>query len=135
VSLVHVGPVGSATRALAVFAGAAALASLVAAGRRGRLLPVARYTVNGPSMEPSLREGDRVLVWRWAYRRRLPAAGDVVVVRDPDDRRRVLIKRVAPDGDESRVHVLGDNAAASRDSRTFGAVPAASILGKALLKY
>jgi nickel-type superoxide dismutase maturation protease len=86
-------------------------------------------------MEPSLRQGDHVLVWQWAYRWRPPAAGDVVVLRDPDDGRRILIKRVAVDSDENGVYVLGDNAVASRDSRTFGAVPPGSILGKALLKY
>jgi type IV secretory pathway protease TraF len=35
----------------------------------------------------------------------------------------------------SRVYVLGDNAGASRDSRSFGAVDRRLIVGKAWLRY
>ena len=102
--------------------------------------PVSRYVVEGSSMEPAFRPGDRVLVNRLAYRSRPPRAGEVVVLRDPQRERHVLLKRVA---DRSRsdglagtgVYVLGDNAAESRDSRTFGAVAAEQILGRAWLKY
>jgi nickel-type superoxide dismutase maturation protease len=102
--------------------------------------PVSRYVVEGPSMEPAFRSGDRVLVNRLAYRRRDPRAGEVVVLRDPERDGHVLLKRVAkaPDQPEpgfSRIYVLGDNAAESRDSRSFGAVDRARIIGRAWLKY
>jgi signal peptidase I len=101
---------------------------------------VSRYVVDGPSMEPAFRSGDRVLVNRLAYRKRSPRAGDVVVLRDPERIGHVLLKRVATapgstDLDLSRVFVLGDNEAQSRDSRSFGAIEREWIIGKALFKY
>jgi nickel-type superoxide dismutase maturation protease len=102
------------------------------------LLPVSRYVVSGASMEPGYRAGERVLVNRLAYLLRRPAHGDVVVVQDPEDEQRHLLKRIAaaPDGDRPGLYyVLGDNQAESRDSREFGAVPQRLILGKAWRKY
>jgi signal peptidase I len=115
----------------------AALIGLVA-GLRG--LPVGRYIVEGPSMEPAYRPGDRVLVNRLAYLRRPPAVGDVVVLRDPERQGHFLLKRVAqapdhPEPGPARFYVLGDNAAASRDSRVFGPVARRQIVGKAWLRY
>ncbi len=102
--------------------------------------PLSRYTVDGTSMQPAFRSGDRVLVNRLAYRRRAPHPGDVVVLRDPERHGRVLLKRIAqPPRDivpeQASVYVLGDNADESRDSRAFGTVPERDIIGKALLKY
>ncbi|MEQ8849324.1 signal peptidase I [Botrimarina sp.] len=53
----------------------------------GWLQPV---VVSGGSMAPVLVEGQRVLVRRWATPRRW----DVVVIRSPEDPRRLLVKRV-----------------------------------------
>ncbi len=120
-----------------MLAAASASASLL----RGRgWPPVSRYIVDGPSMEPAYRKGDRLLVNRLAYVGHKPQPGDVVVLRDPDERTRLLIKRVAaaPAGSvpaPRHVYVLGDNAAESRDSRHFGAVDRALILGRAWRKY
>jgi signal peptidase I len=102
--------------------------------------PVSRYIVEGSSMEPAFRPGDRVLVNHLAYRARRPRAGEVVVLRDPERLGHVLLKRVAEAPDQlgpslTRVYVLGDNAAQSRDSRAFGTVTLGQILGKAWMKY
>jgi signal peptidase I len=89
-----------------------------------------RVVVEGRSMEPTLAPGDRLLVMR----ARGLHAGDVVAVRDPRGARRVLVKRVgAVLGDE--VVLRGDNPSASTDSRTFGPVPASSVLGKVVRCY
>lgn len=81
-------------------------------------------------MMPGLRPGDRLLVR--ATRR--VAAGDVVVVSDPEQPCRLVVKRVsAVDGD--LVTVLGDNAAASRDSRHFGPLPRSAVVGKVWWRY
>lgn len=106
---------------------------------RGRA-PLSRYIVDGPSMEPAYRAGDRLLVHRLAYRRAAPRMGDVVVLRDPELRSRLLIKRIAPapDGAVARPgesYVLGDNAAESRDSRHFGTVHHSLIIGRAWRTY
>jgi signal peptidase I len=101
-------------------------------------MPVSRYIVEGPSMEPAFRPGDRLLVNRLAYVRSSPQVGDAVVLRDPERREKLLLKRVAQpwsDRPGARVYVLGDNTDQSRDSRHFGAVDRSLIIGKAWRKY
>jgi nickel-type superoxide dismutase maturation protease len=120
--------------------GGALLGALAAFAVSGRwFAPLGRYVVDGPSMEPAYRAGDRVLVNRLAYRRRGPRIGDVVVLRDPERPDRFLLKRVAPHPDgiaaSGAVYVLGDNETQSRDSRDFGWVPRDAIVGKAWLRY
>ncbi len=83
--------------------------------RLGRL-PYRRIRVRGPSMSPTLRDGDVVL----ARRGRRVRAGDVVVVTWAARPGQLSIKRaVRPDGDGW--FVTGDNARASTDSRELGA--------------
>jgi nickel-type superoxide dismutase maturation protease len=102
-------------------------------------LPLTRFVVEGASMEPAYRDGDRLLVNRLAYVLRAPGPGDVVVLRDPQQPGRYLLKRVAqaPEGARGpgRFYVLGDNPRESRDSRSFGAVTRAAIVGKAWIRY
>src|SRR5437763_4301912 len=88
-----------------------------------------RVEVVGDSMTPALEPGDRLLLV--AVR---PRVGDVVAVRDPRAPDRVLVKRVQTIA-ASGVTVLGDNAPASTDSRTFGPVPHRSIDGVACYRY
>jgi nickel-type superoxide dismutase maturation protease len=98
------------------------------------LIPLGRYQVEGESMAPAMSHGERVLVNKAAYRRADPRPGDLVVVRDPREPKRLLLKRI--DGQaEGGWRVLGDNAAASTDSRAFGPVGRASIIGKVWMRY
>lgn len=71
--------------------------------------------VRGPSMAPTLADGDVVLV-RWGA----PAGpGDVVLVRWPARSEQLSVKRaVRRDGDGW--HVRGDNGHGSTDSRVLG---------------
>ncbi|MBI4493749.1 MAG: nickel-type superoxide dismutase maturation protease [Chloroflexi bacterium] len=85
-------------------------------------------------MAPAYRAGERLLVNRLAYVARAPRPGDVVVVRDPAQSSRLLLKRVAARSGGSYV-VLGDNRAASRDSRHFGPLRRREIIGKVLGRY
>ncbi len=94
------------------------------------MFPLARFRVDDRSMEPALHAGDYVIVNRWAYRRRLPAEGDIVVLRNPDSPRQYLVKRVMSGDPVAGFFVLGDNMDHSRDSRHFGMVPAHLIVGK-----
>lgn len=52
------------------------------------------FVVDGTSMEPSLVDGERLIVDKMSYRVGAPARGDVVVFRFPADRRERFIKRV-----------------------------------------
>jgi signal peptidase I len=108
----------------------------------------AAVTVSGLSMQPTLQDGDRVLV------RRVPPArlrvGDVVVARPGQPGSSAdhwLVKRIAalpgdpvPKSVSGRVSrgsvpaggliLLGDNAAVSWDSRTLGLFDVGSLLGR-----
>jgi nickel-type superoxide dismutase maturation protease len=86
--------------------------------------------VEGDSMRPALEPGDRLLVIG-----RLPVRpGHLVALPDPRRPDRLLVKRVAAVGGDG-VEVRGDNPAASTDSTSFGPVPAASIVGRAVWRY
>jgi len=105
-----------------------ALSAVLAVGWRA--CGALRVEVDGPSMLPELAPGDRLLV---ARARRL-RAGDLVVVRDPDEPPRLLVKRVVATGGAG-VEVAGDNPGASRDSRHFGPVAPALVLGRPWYRY
>lgn len=90
---------------------------------------VIRLAVNGDSMRPTLEPGDRILVVRARLR-----PGDLVAFRDPRCRERTMVKRLAARGPDG-LTVLGDNAGASTDSRTFGPVPRAGVRGRAVYRY
>jgi|FaiFalDrversion2_1042247.scaffolds.fasta_scaffold01228_3 signal peptidase I len=122
-----------------------------------------RVVIRGGSMAPALLPGDRLLVDPAAYRAREPRRGDIVLLRDPHERRRLLVKRVIAlpgetvwEDDEGLVSVgapgvlpvrrtwtlgvgeyfvVGDREGVSRDSRVFGPVGREALLGRAWLIY
>lgn len=69
------------------------------------ILFVARaFTVDGPSMQPTLHTGERLLIDKITYRFREPNHGDVIVFRYPSDPNQYYIKRVVGlPGDEVRI--------------------------------
>lgn len=110
---------------MVAIAGAAVVASAVIAG-----VVVRRVEVHGRSMLPHLQPGDRLVVI--PLRRAHP--GQIVAVRHPRDSGQVLVKRVWAVG-PAGVDVRGDHAAQSTDSRSFGPVAPASIVGRAVYRY
>jgi nickel-type superoxide dismutase maturation protease len=95
-------------------------------GKPGRGFGV--VVVRGRSMEPTLQDGDRLLV-RWG--RAWARAGAVAVIRLPD--RPLSIKRLAfrePDG----WWVERDNPAVGTDSWQLGTVPDGDLVGVVILR-
>ena len=109
-----------------VVAAAAGVAACLVAARN-----LDAVAVRGLSMAPALLPGDRLIVVR---RRHEPRIGEVVVVRDPGEPQRELIKRVASVGAD-RVMLLGDNRSHSTDARAFGPVETSRVRWAAVLRY
>lgn len=103
---------------------------VVAAATRWIAVP---WAVGGSSMSPTLKDGDRVIVALFPYRRHAPRVGDVVLLEGPEGL--PLVKRVASVDPRGSVWVLGDNLAESADSRTFGAIPAHRVRGRITWRY
>ncbi|MPL60390.1 Signal peptidase IB [bioreactor metagenome] len=78
-----------------------------------RYFIVELYMVDGPSMRPTLLNGERLVVNKFVYRFKSPEKGEVIVFRYPRDPSRDFIKRViAVPGDtveikDGRVFVNG----------------------------
>ena len=88
-------------------------------------------------MTPTLLDGDRLVVLArpWGTPSRA-AVGDIVAVPDPRRPDRVVVKRVASvEWSAGTLVVLGDSPDASTDSREFGAVPLASVIGRVVHRY
>ncbi|GHH81776.1 S26 family signal peptidase [Streptomyces sulfonofaciens] len=86
--------------------------------------------VEGPSMVPTLYQGDQVLV-RYGAR---VGPGHVVVLRHPLQQNLLIVKR-AVQRRGSGWWVLADNPGAGADSTVYGAVPDELILGRVLARY
>jgi signal peptidase I len=97
------------------------------------------------SMQPGVLPGDYVIVDKTAYDKVPPRVGDIVVHVFPDDRSKMLIRRIEglpgdtvklEDGrtltvPHGSIYVLGEGREACQDSRAFGMVPLKDVLGKA----
>ncbi|MGA8115820.1 MAG: S26 family signal peptidase [Actinocatenispora sp.] len=83
--------------------------------------------VSGPSMVPTLRDGDALLAYPVGRIR----PGDVVIARFRARRDLLVVKRaVRPDGDGWWIE--GDNPMVADDSRRYGP---ADVLGRVVLRY
>ncbi|MCX4819312.1 nickel-type superoxide dismutase maturation protease [Streptomyces sp. NBC_01142] len=98
-------------------------------GREPRA-PFGVAEVTGPSMYPTLKHGDQLLVHYGAEVK----AGDVAVLRHPLQQDLLIVKRLAERRGEGW-WVLGDNPGAEGDSRLFGTVPPELLLGRVRGRY
>ena len=125
-------------RRLTAMVAAALVASLGLAALIGRLGRdwEARVAVRGHSMEPTLRDGDWLLVDPEAYARRPPRSGELVVARDPRSADRVLVKRVAAvENYGATLGLAGDHPAHAEDGTAGVSVAASSVLGRPWFRY
>ena len=86
-------------------------------------------------MAPTLLAGDWLLVDPDAYVRRRPRVGELVLVADPRQRGRLLVKRVSMTVGDAMIEVVGDAPWASTDSRQFGPVDADAVAGRPTFRY
>lgn len=89
-----------------------------------------KYVCDGASMNPTLRDGEVVLVDRAAE----IGVGDIVVARHPLEQTSEIVKRVARINERGHYYLVGDNANDSTDSRHFGAVTREYIKGKVVAR-
>jgi signal peptidase I len=98
------------------------------------------WIVAGASMEPTLRDGERILVDLYSLRRRSPRLGEIVLLEGPSGGAD-LVKRVTRGPSPGRefggtvYFVTGDNPSESLDSRAFGPVPRSRMRGRVVYRY
>ena len=91
-------------------------------------LPLFAVLVHGPSMVPTLRAGDALIVRRGADRVR---AGDVVVAEFRSRPGLLVVKRAIEQRDGGW-WLIGDNAFVTDDSRAHGV---ADVIGRVIFRY
>ncbi len=92
----------------------------------------ARVAVAGHSMDPTLRDGDWLLVDPLAFRRSAPIVGQLVVANDPRALGRSVIKRIQAVGSDGSVALAGDHPAHLEDGIE---VPATELRGLPWFRY
>lgn len=92
------------------------------------MLLLTLFVIQGHSMEPTLRQGQSVLVSSIPFFIAKPKIGDIVVFRKDQ---KVFIKRISK-VDGNKFFVCGDNEQDSFDSRVIGWVKKEDILGKVI---
>ena len=94
------------------------------------------FVISGQSMAPALLEGDWVLVRRTTA----VSPGEIVVVDRAGSTNLDIVKRMAfllptNSNKPDQIFLKGDNELASTDSRDFGPISAAEVLGIVWLRY
>ena len=107
---------------------------LPVAGWKDQVLLILRrriaFVVDGESMSPILKSGDKVLVDM-----RAPIViGDIVLAKHPYKQGTQILKRVTEITSSGDYFLTGDNAGESTDSRMFGSLKPDHILGKVVCR-
>jgi nickel-type superoxide dismutase maturation protease len=94
-----------------------------------------RFKVVGHSMKPLFKAGDFVVINRLSYLFSQPKPGDIVAVRHPKERNKILLKKIKREYPKKGYFVVGINQSDSHDSRAFGLVGKDLIFGKVCFSY
>lgn len=90
-----------------------------------------KYVCEGKSMNPTLKDGEVVLVDREFEKIEV---GDIVVAKHPFEKNGEVVKRVAQINEHGHYFLLGDNPDDSQDSRNYGAVTREYLIGKVVAR-
>lgn len=85
-----------------------------------------KYICEGKSMNPTLEDGEVVLVDSEAK----IEVGDIVVAKHPVEQDSEVVKRIEQINERGHYFLIGDNLDESNDSRHFGSVTREYIKGK-----
>lgn len=96
------------------------------------MLLISRFKIQGHSMEPTILDGETVLVSSIPYLFSKPKINDIVAFRKKKTGK-IFIKRIA-DIDKGKYFVKGDNEKDSVDSRSFGWIDKKEIIGKVIYR-
>jgi len=86
-------------------------------------------------MLPLLQPGDEILIDPHAYTKLLPQIDDIVVTVHPWQKNLTIVKRIAALDSQERYWLLGDNPQRSTDSRHWGTIELADIIGKVTSQF
>ena len=89
-----------------------------------------KYVCEGKSMNPTLKDGETVLVDKLA----IIEVGDIVIAKHPVEQTSEIVKRVERVNERGHYFLVGDNLEDSNDSRHFGAVTKEYIKGKVVAR-
>ncbi len=89
-----------------------------------------KYICEGKSMNPTLKDGEVVLVDRAGK----VEIGDIVVAKHPIEQTGEIVKRIERINEYGHYFLVGDNLEDSNDSRHFGAVTKEYIKGKVVAR-
>jgi nickel-type superoxide dismutase maturation protease len=89
-----------------------------------------KYVCEGKSMNPTLKDGEVVLVDREAAF----GVGDIVIAKHPFEQNNEVVKRIERINERGDYFLVGDNLEESSDSRHFGAVAREYIKGKVVAR-
>lgn len=81
-------------------------------------------------MQPNLKEGDRVVVFNWAYIFSQPKVGDIIVFRSNENK--MYVKRITAAAAKNEFIVEGDNRA---DSKKMPLAKRSAIIGRVVGNY
>lgn len=90
-----------------------------------------KYICEGTSMNPTLKDGEVVLVDREAAKIEI---GDIVIAKHPIEQNSEVVKRVGRINEHGNYFLVGDNPEDSEDSRHYGAVTRDYIKGKVVAR-
>jgi inner membrane protease subunit 1 len=90
-----------------------------------------KYVCEGRSMNPTLKDGEVVLVDMEFEKIEV---GDIVLAKHPVERNSQVVKRIASINARGHYFLLGDNLDDSEDSRHYGAVTREYIKGKVVAR-